>query len=63
MASAEEDQTPHTPDCITGKFLVSVYDQLDCLLCLVENGVELPDEILGIVGKIVDQDCQNKDIS
>ena len=50
-------------DCLTGKFLVSVYDQLDCLLALTENGVELPDEILEIIAEIVDQDCQNKDIS
>lgn len=63
MASAEEDQTPHTSDYITGKFLMSVYDQLDCLLALTENGVELPDEILEVMSEIVDQDCQNKGIS
>ena len=63
MASAEDDQTPHTSDYITGKFLVSVYDQLDCLLALTENGVELPDEILEVMGEIVDHDCQNKGIS
>jgi len=58
-----EDQTPHTSDYITSKFLLSVYDQLDCLLAVVENGVELPDDILELLSEIVDQDCRNKNIS
>ena len=59
----KEDQTPHTSDCITSKFLLGVYDQLDCLLALVENGVELPDDLLQLLNEIVDQDCRNKDVS
>lgn len=53
--SRECPDPPYSSNCITGKFLISVYDQLDCLLALADNGVELPDEILGILGEIVHQ--------
>ncbi len=62
VTKVEEDDH-HSPDCITNKFLIGVYTQLECLLALVEDGVELPDEILEILGEIVTQDIKNKDVS
>lgn len=59
----ENDRTPHTQDCITDKFLDGVFQQLDCLLALVENGVEIPDEILEQFYYIIEQDERNKGIT
>lgn len=49
----------HSDDCITDKFLQVVETQLSTLLDLSENGVLIPDEILGLMAAIFEQDEQN----
>lgn len=55
----DEQEQGHTTDCIESKFLSAVAAQLDTLLALSENGILIPDEILGLMCDIIDQDEKN----
>jgi CBS domain-containing protein len=52
----ECDQSGHTDVCIKNKFLIGVFNQLDCLLAFVESGMTVPDDILDIMHEIMEQD-------
>jgi hypothetical protein len=54
-----EEEDCHTEDCINGKFMDAVYAQLETLLAISENGVLIPDEILGLMCDIIDRDERN----
>jgi len=56
----ECDQSGHTDVCIKNKYLIGVFNQLECFLALVESGMPVPGDILDIMHQIMEQDEANK---
>jgi superfamily II helicase len=49
--SCSEPQ-PTCPDCLEMKVVANAYTQLDLLLSLINDGLELPDDLLDLISQI-----------